>query len=802
MKRALQLAAVVLLLPCFAWADVTYTGACVNTNLGNGVTCKQAGYYDSTTAPQQTQVSLSWTPSSYSDGYIVEAYSFASTQPTTETMTFGTNVNNPDSCFAASPHSPLIPNPTATGNGVLYFWYCPKLTAGSGVTSLIANCTPNTGYCGYLSFNVIEVSGACSTAPCIDQDGVNAITTAAESFSISTNSSLQYTAELSIIWITTEHDETNISVTSPYISIFTNGSTAESILGLGAGPARNMGIQTGGFTWSPADTVAGAIMTIKTAESGNRFWHVQGNCAKDSAGNGTATSESVVLPAVPTQGNTVAVALPLAGASGLPISISVKDGNSNSYTVTPNSPATYSTYEGQWMAYLLNAPANASATINATWTNGAYAGICADEFAASGSVTFDKDAAKSSGAASGTTANLPSLTPTYSSGELLYSGVDPGADVTAPAAGAALGSWTGAAGGIIPSYGMAAEYDLSATSATAVDYTVNTSGSAYAAMSVAFYASMGTTASLSETNTASSALGRVAGFNRADSETSTASDALARLTTLLRGDSETNTASDALGRVAGFSRADSETNPSTDGLARLATLLRGDSETNTASDALGRVAVFSRADSETNTASDALARLAGFTRADTEANTAGDTLARLVQWLRADAETNTAQDSLGAVHSSGGSHAYTATPSETNTASDILARLASWLRGDTETNTAGDVLGRAAAYLRGATESGAASDMLGRLVSFFRSDSESNPSTDRLSRLRTSFAALAETNIATDTLARLGTFARGETETLSFAAVISVTHSGNIIVLPRHAGTVSDRTKAGTATPH
>jgi hypothetical protein len=69
-------------------------------------------------------------------------------------------------------------------------------------------------------------------------------------------------------------------------------------------------------------------------------------------------------------------------------------------------------------------------------------------------------------------------------------------------------------------------------------------------------------------------------------------------------------------------------------------------------------------------------------------------------------------------------------------------------------------------------------------------------------RLRTSFAALAETNIATDALARLGTFGRGETETLSFAAVISVTHSGEIIVLPQHAGAVPGRTKAGTATPH
>jgi hypothetical protein len=149
--------------------------------------------------------------------------------------------------------------------------------------------------------------------------------------------------------------------------------------------------------------------------------------------------------------------------------MTVKDGNSNSYTVTPDSPSTYEGTAGQvWLFYLLSAPANASATITASWTTSVSCAIFASEFSYSGTASYDIDAAAYTGTA-GTTINTPSITGA-GSGELLYSAAAAGGNVSAPTAGNTLGGWTGA--GINATSGDAAEYILSSSgSSTAVDYT-------------------------------------------------------------------------------------------------------------------------------------------------------------------------------------------------------------------------------------------------------------------------------------------------------------------------------------------
>lgn len=213
------------------------------------------------------------------------------------------------------------------------------------------------------------------------------------------------------------------------------------------------------------------------------FSHVQGALAN---GSGTVSTLSVSLGSNPTPGDLVCVGISLANQSTYASSMTVKDGNGNAYTVTPSSPAFFSAagfYCQIWLAYLVNAPSNANATITVSWTTASYAHIWAEEFSG-GTATFDKDATANSSTGSAYTLNLPSITPT-NAGELLYSTVNPLGSVTAPAAGATLGAWTGAAGGISSS-GPASEYDLSASSATAVDYTDNTSGDTYCAMAMAF----------------------------------------------------------------------------------------------------------------------------------------------------------------------------------------------------------------------------------------------------------------------------------------------------------------------------
>ena len=191
-------------------------------------------------------------------------------------------------------------------------------------------------------------------------------------------------------------------------------------------------------------------------------------------------------------------------------------------------------------------------------------------------------------------------------------------------------------------------------------------------------------------------------YTRNLSESNTASDAISRLASFGRGDSETNTASDAIARLASFGRGDNESNTASDALARKVSFGRGDSESSTASDAIARVAGFGRGDSESNTTSDAVARLAGFGRNDSESNTASDSLARVAAFGRSNSESNTASDAVASLETVPGS--YSAALYETNTASDVIAIAQVLNRSASENNIASDALARLASFGRGETE--------------------------------------------------------------------------------------------------
>lgn len=143
-----------------------------------------------------------------------------------------------------------------------------------------------------------------------------------------------------------------------------------------------------------------------SAGSAVNWTHIQGT----STGNSTpATSIVLTLGAAPTTGNTVWMAVLFYAASGTTLT-SVQDSNSNSYTITPNSPSTFDATAGQiWLVYLNNAPANATTTITATFgATYVAAAIWGDEFArGTGTGTFDNDA-KALGS-TGTAINTPTV---------------------------------------------------------------------------------------------------------------------------------------------------------------------------------------------------------------------------------------------------------------------------------------------------------------------------------------------------------------------------------------------------------
>jgi len=190
------------------------------------------------------------------------------------------------------------------------------------------------------------------------------------------------------------------------------------------------------------------------------FTHVQGT----GAFPGTVTTATVTMGAAPGLHHIVCFALNLATTTVT--GVTVADTNGNTYTLTPHSPESNGLGGNTYLAYLLSAPSNAAAGITASWTTASSCSIWADEFSWIGlQPTFDTDIGAGG---TGGTVNTPSITPTYPN-SLLYSACGSSGTITAPTAGGTLGVWTGSAAGVLD--GDMAEYDLSASAATAVNYT-------------------------------------------------------------------------------------------------------------------------------------------------------------------------------------------------------------------------------------------------------------------------------------------------------------------------------------------
>jgi hypothetical protein len=206
------------------------------------------------------------------------------------------------------------------------------------------------------------------------------------------------------------------------------------------------------------------------------FTHRQG------AANDNSTALVIVtLGSTPIPGNLLCCgATPI--SSGVTV-MSVADTNGNAFQITPNSPSAYESGIGTMSLFWMIAPSNATSTIHVTFSAGTPENVAfVDEFSFTGGMlSFDLDVS-ATGSSAGTTVNTPSITP-HNNGSLVYAcsaGV-----ISAPAAGATLGSWTGCGGGIVED--NTAEYILNqSATAIAVDYT-QTADAAWAGMAMAFY---------------------------------------------------------------------------------------------------------------------------------------------------------------------------------------------------------------------------------------------------------------------------------------------------------------------------
>lgn len=210
----------------------------------------------------------------------------------------------------------------------------------------------------------------------------------------------------------------------------------------------------------------------------------------------SSTHCSCTLTSAPTTGNLVVVGFSSNNSgSGTPIptyTVADNAGSPNSYTLINNGAGAGTTqcmasnFNGcQGLAYLV-APASAGATITATFsasTGGFNGGYCSEFHRSSGTWTLDTPTTTgNTGTSSGTTP-FPTSTPTVTvtgSKDLLFALI-----TTNNSTSATVGSpWTAA--GTVQNSSVLAEYDLAATTNTAVAFQTTSGTLAYVAQGVSF----------------------------------------------------------------------------------------------------------------------------------------------------------------------------------------------------------------------------------------------------------------------------------------------------------------------------
>lgn len=188
---------------------------------------------------------------------------------------------------------------------------------------------------------------------------------------------------------------------------------------------------------------------------------------------GSATTVSKAFANNPTPGNlVVAIFLFLDFLNSSAGTVAIKDGNNNSFTITPNSPSSArSTVDGLvYFAYLI-APANAEKTITCTYTNTSVYGasLWVQEYGVSGGTpSFSSDVAGTG--SSGTAINTPTVTAAGADTLMIAAAVNDHAvsSVDSP--------WTQVAAGAGNQFSEGVGYILSTSSNTAVAMTENISG--------------------------------------------------------------------------------------------------------------------------------------------------------------------------------------------------------------------------------------------------------------------------------------------------------------------------------------
>jgi hypothetical protein len=261
-----------------------------------------------------------------------------------------------------------------------------------------------------------------------------------------------------------------------------------NVLSLATGTANiySLSTATSSFVVAGTSTTSGGTVT-----SYGGFSKAQPGVSGNETGS---TTVSCAFGSNPSPGDTVVVASTWWDPNGVHASstiTSVKDGNGNTYVVSPNSPSAAAGLDdgATYIAYLLNAPSNASKTITITFGTVGTADIYCDDFSPTSgyTVSLDSDIA-GTGNSTGDVISTPTV-PVSGYSELLYSITVPNHSITA-----VNSPWLNGGGATPPTSPFAdmAAYDASSSANTAVNFTVNLNGD-YDSMGASFKATTSTT---------------------------------------------------------------------------------------------------------------------------------------------------------------------------------------------------------------------------------------------------------------------------------------------------------------------
>lgn len=207
-----------------------------------------------------------------------------------------------------------------------------------------------------------------------------------------------------------------------------------------------------------------------------------------------------------------------------------------------------------------------------------------------------------------------------------------------------------------------------------------------------------------------------------------------------RSVSDSSTASDAIGRDVDFTRALVDAFTGSDAVAKLGAYTRSVADSTGLSDAVARIQGWVRSVSDAGTYSDAVGRLLGMSRSVADAGSFSDVVATDKVLFRAISDALSAADAI--------KKSLSFKIVDSLTSSDAVQRSVGLYRALTDSSTYSDALAKTGAFTRSVADSATSSDAVARVVGIYRAVTDSSTYSDSMTYLVAGIQAVVTATVA------------------------------------------------------